>query len=546
VKSSAALPLSRGHLEARVWLEPLAVVLLAGLLFSINLASAPEFDELYHVLAARGWVATGEPAIAGGAYERTYLFTVLVGGLFELMGDSLLVARLPSFTASLLLALLLFLWLRHRAGPATAWLAVLFFIFSPFTIDLAHFARFYALHALLFVAGAILLYEGLRTPRLGLRIALWLTAAGSLALAFYLQVTTLIGLCGLVLWFLLETLWPWLWARPAAQRRRLFAATAIAALLLLSGLLLSGLAASLLERFLASPEWARQRVGQIWFYHFWLVLYYPSLWPIFPLVFLAAFRAHPSLMRFSASIFLCALLLHSIASQKATRYISYALPFLYILFALALVELWPLLRSWTRKAIAALLPGHWPPPWRERLATSGLALALLFVIGANGALPRSLLMLASIRVPPQPPAEGWTMAAPILEPYLEDADVVVSTNELQTLYHLGRADITLSRSRLFELYEPEEFAPDPRTGMPVISTADSLARTMRCWPSGVLLSTDSHWRNETQLGDAVANLLVREAEPITLPRAAHIHAYRWEASQNSTSDESCPNLLDDP
>jgi hypothetical protein len=534
----AALAVPRGCSRAGLlgWGEPLLVLLAAAALFAVTLDGPPEFDELYHVLAARGWLESGVPAIAQGSYERTLLFTALMGWLFGLLGDSLVVARLPSFLASVALATGLFVWLRHRAGAAVAWVATAFLVLSPFTLDLAHFARFYALHTLLFVAAAILLYEGLRAPAPGPRIALWALAASSLAAAFYLQVTTLIGLVGLALWFLVEAALPWLLARPPAQRRLLLAGAALAAAAVAALALASGLAGELLAQFRWSAAWARGSVDELWFYHLWLVLYYPGLWALFPLLVLAAFRRHPPLTRLAAITALCALLLHSLAAQKAARYVTYALPFLYIVFALALVELWPRLMAWARAGIAPMLPQALPPPWRERAMTAGLALALLFVLGANGALPRSLLMLTGARVPPQPPAEDWPQAARLLAPRLEAAAVLVTTNELQALYHLGRADVTLSRSRLLELPDTSEFARDPRTGLPVISTPSSLARLIRCTPNGLLLTTDAHWRNATQLDDAVADLLVREALPVPLPRSLHIRAFEWRTEEAPGED----------
>ena len=98
---------------------PLWVGLAALAVFTIGLDRPPEFDELYHVLAARGWLATGELRIADGLYERTALYSMLIGLLFERLGESLVVARLPSVAASAVLAAALF----AAAGPTT-WGAV--------------------------------------------------------------------------------------------------------------------------------------------------------------------------------------------------------------------------------------------------------------------------------------------------------------------------------------------------------------------------------------------------------------------------------------
>src|SRR5829696_3595499 len=67
---------------------PVALFLLAIAICLIRTGNQPEFDELYHVLAARGWLETGRFAIAEGEYNRTGLFTLLIGLLFGAFGES--------------------------------------------------------------------------------------------------------------------------------------------------------------------------------------------------------------------------------------------------------------------------------------------------------------------------------------------------------------------------------------------------------------------------------------------------------------------------
>jgi hypothetical protein len=67
---------------------------LAGALLLLNIARTiihhqPVYDELVHVLAARGLLLTGQPVIAGGTYDRAVLFTHLVAKCIQWQGDSL-------------------------------------------------------------------------------------------------------------------------------------------------------------------------------------------------------------------------------------------------------------------------------------------------------------------------------------------------------------------------------------------------------------------------------------------------------------------------
>ena len=71
------------------WVVPLALFVACALLYSINLGRMAHPDEYYHILAAHGLLATGEPRIAEGIYTRVYLHTWLVAQSFALFGESL-------------------------------------------------------------------------------------------------------------------------------------------------------------------------------------------------------------------------------------------------------------------------------------------------------------------------------------------------------------------------------------------------------------------------------------------------------------------------
>src|SRR3954470_6390570 len=72
---------------------PATLFLIALLIAAVRIGHQPEFDELYHILAARGWLEKGRFAIAEGEYTRTGLFTLLIAAFFRLFGESVVVAR---------------------------------------------------------------------------------------------------------------------------------------------------------------------------------------------------------------------------------------------------------------------------------------------------------------------------------------------------------------------------------------------------------------------------------------------------------------------
>lgn len=541
----AAVPVRGGARAADPpwWASPL-LFFGALALFSVNLDLPAHFDELYHLLAAQGWLATGEPVIAEGEYRRGLWFTVLVAWLFELSGRSeLWVARLPSLLAAALCTVLLFRWLHATAGRGAAWAASLLFATSPFTLELARFARFYAIQELLFLAGAVAL-EGAVMGRWRPALRLAAGAAGllCLVLALLVQPATLIGIAGLALWLGLAVVLPWLGGLAPPQRRLVILAGLAAGLAGLAVLLLSPLGAILLELYRWTPPWAAAMRDQPWFYHLWLVLYYPSLWPLVPVLALVAWRTAPRPALLATCVFGLSVVLQSFGGLKDTRYLAYAWPFLFALMGIALAGLWPRLRGFLVRRLARL-PLPWPAApcsrTRRTVVRAGLAVILSFALLGNAALVRSLAMLADVRVPPQPAWPGWERLGPALGPALEEAEIVLVTNELAALHHLGRYDVLVSHSRLMEVSEEATpFARDFRTGRPVIAEAADLGRLMACFASGLVVSEEAFWRRPAALDEAMADLLVRRAEPLALPEGLHFRAWRWQHDAAAAAEAS--------
>src|SRR6476646_10533912 len=154
----------------------------------------PQYDELYHFLAARGIRAHGMPVIADGIYDRAEWFTCLVAVAIRTLGDSLVAARVPSLLASAGLLMLMTIWVTRRVDLLAGVTAAIVLCLLPATLDLAVFIRFYSLHALLVMGMSIALYEAAGPERtLRQRIGLGISAAALLILAMHFQVTTLIA-----------------------------------------------------------------------------------------------------------------------------------------------------------------------------------------------------------------------------------------------------------------------------------------------------------------------------------------------------------------
>ena len=524
------------------WLAPVLLGALALAVRLPNLDHVALIDELYHFLPAQAWLADGQLRIAEGTYERTAPFTIFLAQWLGLFGENLTVARLPSLIAGVALVVLLFLWTRAVAGNLAAVLAALLLALDPEAVQISQFARFYALHGLLFWLGAVGTYRLVTAPpALGRSMLVALGIVVGFGAALYLQVITFIGLLGVAVWSVLALGLAWL--PTLSPRARWGGAIGVA---LVGGAVLvilmeSGLAAELLARYRSTPVFQAEHRDDFWYYHGFLVIYYPSLWPLTALAVGVGLAYRPRPMAFCASVVAVAFVLHSFAGPKAMRYFAYAQPFLFVVWGIALAEILPRLRAFLEEVgTLALARLH-----LERLGRPGvfaaLAVALGFAVVANGAPMRTMANVFDIVIPPMRRAADWAAARDELAPWLADAPIVLTTSELEALYHLGRYDVLISRTRQSELHDREEFAIDPRTGRPVIATPESLALIMDCYLDGLIVSTGPRWRDPAGIDDAVANLIEATAEEVELV-AFDMKAYVWQQPDDARRAEACARL----
>jgi len=524
------------------WLSPLFAGILGLALYSINLGYTPVMDELYHVLGARGYLEYGEPRIAEGIYTRTTLFTAMIAILFDYFGESIVVARLPSVLAGAAMMACMFAWTRAVAGTAAAWFSTIPFLVSPFAIEIFQYGRFYALHALLFWLGAVATYAASanRPSSFGRTLLLALCAAVCFAGAFYLQTLTAIGLVGIALWLTVSVALPWVRALTPERRRVLL--VGIGVVVPIWGFFaFSMFGAQLLQQYRWTPAWAVPSRNHFWYYHFWLNLYYPTTWSIFPLAALAALAHKPKPTLFSLCIFVPALFLSSFAGMKDLDYIFYAFPFLFVIWGIALACVMTSLRNFivdiAGRGLATL--GITP---KASLITTVIACTIGFILLANTASIRGVAMLAGITVPPEVTPPDWAAAAEPLRPWLEKASVVLTTSDIETIYFLGHYDVLINKSRQSELPRKAEFERDPRTGRPVVSTPEAVGLVIDCFPNGVIVTSKHRWRVPEQLDDAIADYIIRHTAPIELPRSSQIMAFRWERTSSDVAEATCADL----
>jgi 4-amino-4-deoxy-L-arabinose transferase-like glycosyltransferase len=535
------------QVEASGIILPVALLFVLSIVIgSIGLDHLPRNDELYTLLAARGWLTDGVPSIADGVYDRAQLYTILVAQFFQVFGESLVIARLPSLIAGGLLAVAVFLWTRAVAGNLAAWIAALFVCLSPLSIQMSQYARFYALFGLVFWLGAVGVYVLVeRRWRWWTSLLIAAGSAACLALAIHLQALAAMGGIGLGVWLGLAVIIPWLWSQRHRPGRLWLLAGSGAVLLAVGAFVAiqSGLAAALWDQYRYAPLHAAPRSNMVWFYQLAMIERYPTLWPIFPFTALLALAIRPRPSLFCCCIFVPAFGLLSLAAMKHFNYIFFVLPFLFVIWGISLAgvleTLWRWITQVTDHALTQIAPDLPRRPIRWVLIVG----SLLFLIVSNGAPARTLLKPFGISLTTDETSNDWTPVKEALAPWLEQAPVVLTPNDLYALYYLEGYDVAVNPNLLSEMPGDPEFSLDPRTGRPVIATAASLRLLIDCYPEGLYVADDkTHplpWAGTAELNETIRS----EMTPIDLPDEWRIFAFRWENPEHPEQPAECASLL---
>ena len=432
------------------------------------------YDELLHILAARGMVETGLPVIAGGIYERGELYTHLVAFALVHFGDTPVAARLPALAGGVLLVFLLSLWVGRKAGLLAGASAGLFLCVVPGTVDVAVFARFYTLHALVMLMMFIAAFEAsLPHKPKSARFGWSIFALALLPLGWHLQETTLIAavaaLVG-VLVILIMSHW--------AIARAVFRSYPIAILLSVCGLAAVGLVVlaefGFWDKFVKAPLWAAGRAGR---YHYYLEEFsreLPLLWPLLPAAIFFG-MVDPRTRRvvgYCVTVLVVSLMIHSLAGAKAVRYVYYVVPMACAAWGVAVANI---VTRGIERGDRVGSTGYDLPRW-----TLPCMILLGLILSQEGI--RTMRLIAGRLQPTVALSYGaeadWGPAVASLDQVLRSADIVVTSNAMKALFFLGRYDYELNASIVQETDTDLEFGVDARTGERAIGTAKSVERVL--------------------------------------------------------------------
>jgi hypothetical protein len=479
----------------------------------------PLYDELLHVLSARGLLATGEPVIADGLYTRAALFTQLIAASLASFGDTMTAARLPSLFAAIGLVILTAFCITRRVNLLAGLVAGVILIMVPPTLELAVFVRFYTLHALVIAVMAVLAYLAAEPGRPAVYRAVLAVIALLLAgLGWHLQSTTAIAAGGLmagVAALVILDHWPLV----REILRRYPWQVGIAIVVVFGG----GLAAihklGLLDQMGEVPLWASWAADMPHFYIKQLAEGMPLLWPLFPIALIVAVLTHRRVAVFCAVVFLSALFVHSIAAAKSFRYIYYLFPFFAAIWGCAIAGANHYLQGYLRSA--------WAVP---------VLAALTLAVSLEGQRTAKLIVGRATPVEALSYAveAEWSPAMPLLKPLAASADRVVTSNAMKSLYYLGRYDYELNTSIVVETEAAEEFGRDPRTGRQAIGAPASVTKVLDM-PGSTLVVLEAEKLNSPHgvTSEALAVVNAR-CSSLDVPPQAELRAWLCKESKTGS------------
>jgi 4-amino-4-deoxy-L-arabinose transferase-like glycosyltransferase len=518
-----------------------------------HLGHVPHKDELNHVLAARALLERGTLEIVAGAvpYDRAWVFTYLVAGIFRVFGESLIAARMPALIAGAVLASALFLWVRSEVGRLGGWVAALLMVVSPLALVLSQWVRFYTIHALLFFLACILVYRALSSARLRRRTrgGLLAMAVICLALAVHLQVLTVIGIAGLGLWAVLVGL-PEGFRRVPSRQGRWWLASGLTALALvaMAALAVSGLFGWLRDMAGHVDLWAMNRSPR--FYHYLLHDRYPTLWALLPLALVIAAAARWRAALLCACVFGVAIVAHSLAAWRDERYLFYVLPMFFAAWGMAVGAAAPWVAERTRLAVRAAFGRRLPARAEKSLAVLALvAIALFAALGnpATATYPIKMMIRGDAGSSVWDrfrQHSDWVSAGAALAPEVAQADVIVASYDITAVYGLNRLDYLLGRAGSARGDRPD-FWIKGKTGAPLISTPQALGAVMACHRTGLVFIERTTFGAPFGVTPQLARYLEANAEQVHLPEEWRLVVFRWD-NPTAPVDISCPTLPSAP
>ena len=514
-------------------------LIIFGLAFFVRyqfVGKSPDFDEYYHLLAARSWAENGTFTILEGEYTRGYFYTILVGWFFSMFNESIEIARLPSLLAGSLNVLVVFLFVSRNAGITAALITSLFFIFDPVAVDLSTQVRFYAIQGLLFWIVAVLVFYSTHPAiSIHLRLGMILTILPILALAAHLQRITLIGVTGFAVWIFIEHGKKIIGIVRHSLKTRTVWVVVIGLTFFSIIYMFKGDIHDIWERYLSAPGWLQEKKHQTLYYPYQLLKQYPLFWSFFPIAVLLVIKSHKRIVVYCLVMFATLLLLHSFAGSKHPRYFNYALPFLFIIWGIFLAQIFRFFRD----SLLEIIPVRTGAYRQVSINMVAIMLFSYSILSLNVANYYQMTKNFQKSLDSQ---GRWIYAEPLLKKLADQVDIVLVTASNRAIYHIGRYDYAISPSQVRETESEREFGRDPRSGRYAIGTVQSIKLILDCTESGLFVSAKNRWKNAIYgIDNEGVDILLENTNEVKIPDEWGLVIRSWKSQKNNHADK-CKNL----
>jgi len=516
----------------------ISLFIVSLFVYSFNLNHGLYVDELYHMLPAHSVLTEGTLRVANGEYVRVELYTRFIALLFGIFGESVEVARISSsITASIFISTVYFV-MSWAVGKKEALLTALVLIVLPSSIYIAQFIRFYALHQLVFFIGAFGVYVLATTKLNVLRFTggLILTVC-AIAFSCYLQISSLIAFIAISLWLVI-----YLTNQNLNIATRTKLGVRVLLFLLISGLfvllflILQDTASTLIASFRWTAPWNSENTDNYLYYYRLFRYQFSSLWALFPIACILAIINKPKPAFFFVCVFTVSLLIFSMGGMKAERYVVFLYPFFIGIWAIVGTLMFSKLRLLIIESFSALPYLTLSQYAKKQVANVLLSIACLFLALSNHVLPTSFHILNGNQYYHE--VGDWSLSNEIVQPLVDSASVVLTTNDVESLYYFKSYDYVFSSFRLNEAAGKtvdefvDEFTVDVRTGLPVISKLESLELILKCYSRGVFLGDEKKWfQDGLGLGKNGVDLLSKYAKRIELDPRSLLVVFSWESKK---------------
>jgi hypothetical protein len=512
-------------LGARSWAWAIAAGLFGAVLLVLLTRSVighpVHYDELLHILAARGLLQSGVPVIADGLYERGELYTRAVAWSFRQFGESPVSARLPALGAGAVLVFLVGAWIVRRSGLLAGAAAAVLLCVVPLTIDVSVFARFYTVHAVVTTLMFISAYEAMRRDSTIVTRALaGVTSVALVPVAWHFQDTTIIVVGSVaVAVAALAIVDYWTKVRALLRQRPLLLIGGVTATLFvgLAAIAYSGL----LEQLGKYALWSEHSAGRFQYYMVGFRKDIPLLWPLLPIASVAALARpnHRRLAVFCIAAVLAALAVHSVAAQKTMRYVYYLVPLMCVLWSIALANVMP------HQEITGSAAGQ--SSWWRTSWLAWIILGATFVLSQEGSQTLNLLAgrVANMERLPFAGEPDWTPLVAELVPRAAEADRLVTSNSVKAIYYLGRYDFELNATIVPETESGTEFGRDSRTGGQAIGSADSIRQVLSLPGRTLVVIESSKIGRSSGVSISAFSVIESHCSELALPARAGARAW---------------------